>query len=194
MVIALFHRILFRLRFKIIGRFLGVVRNLKWRLMGMKLGKNTFLPNVYVTWPHQIQIGSNSLIERGVYFKYVGIWSLGPSISISDNVFIGKDVEFNIKGKITIGSESLIASGAKFIDHDHGISLECDMRIQIGPTKPIEIGRNVWIGANVIVLKGVKISDGAVVAAGAVVLSSIPENEIWGGIPARKIGERSSHP
>lgn len=60
-------------------------------------------------------------------------------------------------------------------------------------SKPIHIGNNVWIGANVTILKGVTIGDGAIVAAGAVVRQDIPNCEIWGGVPARKIcklGER----
>lgn len=47
--------------------------------------------------------------------------------------------------------------------------------------------------ANVTILKGVTIGDGAIVAAGAVVRQDIPNCEIWGGVPARKIcklGER----
>jgi acetyltransferase-like isoleucine patch superfamily enzyme len=41
-----------------------------------------------------------------------------------------------------------------------------------------------------LVLKGVTIGNGAIVAAGAAVTKSIPEYEIWAGVPARKIGKR----
>ena len=40
------------------------------------------------------------------------------------------------------------------------------------------------------VLSGVTIHEGAIVAAGAVVNKDIPSNEVWGGIPARKIKSR----
>ena len=40
------------------------------------------------------------------------------------------------------------------------------------------------------ILKGCIISDYAVIAAGAVVTKSIAKGEIWGGVPARKIGQR----
>src|SRR6478609_8402308 len=49
---------------------------------------------------------------------------------------------------------------------------------------------NMWKEANVTILKGVKIEEGSVVAAGAVVRKSIMTNEIWGGVPAKKIGIR----
>ena len=64
------------------------------------------------------------------------------------------------------------------------------MRRGYGRCEPIEIADNVWIGANAVILRGVTIGQGAVVAAGAVVTKKIPPNEIWGGLPARKIGER----
>jgi carbonic anhydrase/acetyltransferase-like protein (isoleucine patch superfamily) len=42
-----------------------------------------------------------------------------------------------------------------------------------------------------VVLPGAVIEAGAIVAAGAVVAKNvrIPAGEIWGGVPARKIGE-----
>ena len=52
-------------------------------------------------------------------------------------------------------------------------------------TQPIKIGDNVFIGTNTIILKGVEIGDNCIIAAGSVVTKSIPENEIWGGNPAK---------
>jgi acetyltransferase-like isoleucine patch superfamily enzyme len=64
------------------------------------------------------------------------------------------------------------------------------MRKQSASMRRIKIGCDVWLGCNVTVLKGVNIGGGAVIAAGAVVTKSIPPYEIWGGVPAKKIGER----
>jgi acetyltransferase-like isoleucine patch superfamily enzyme len=41
-----------------------------------------------------------------------------------------------------------------------------------------------------VILKGVNIGRGAIVAAGSVVTKSIAPYEIWGGMPAKKIGTR----
>ena len=57
--------------------------------------------------------------------------------------------------------------------------------------KPITIGHHCWIGTGAMVLQGVNIGNGAVVAAGAVVTKDIPENEVWGGVPARFIRKRN---
>lgn len=56
--------------------------------------------------------------------------------------------------------------------------------------KPIRIGKKALIGQRAIIMPGAVIGDGAVVAASAVVLKDqvIPPGEVWGGIPARRLG------
>ena len=180
----------FVIRLRYWKRFLSFFRKAGLRMLGMEIGRNTTLPAVKITWPHQVAIGSNCIMEDGIYFKFDGIRKPGPSIRIGDNVFIGTGCEFNIRRLITIGNDSLIASGCRFIDHDHGVAAGELMRKQHGLEKEITIGRDVWLGCNVVVLKGVTIGDGAVIAAGAVLTKSVLPNEIWGGVPAKKIGER----
>lgn len=53
----------------------------------------------------------------------------------------------------------------------------------------IRIGNNVTIGAHAVVLSGVSIGDHAIVATGAVVKkgTQIGPNEVWGGVPARRL-------
>lgn len=60
----------------------------------------------------------------------------------------------------------------------------------------IVIGQYATVGAMAIVYPGVHIGDYATVAGGAVVTkgSKIGAGEIWGGVPARKIGERPVPP
>jgi len=180
----------FVLRIRYINKYARLPRKYWLKLCGMKIGSATSMPKMHVTWPHQVAIGNKCRLEHDIYFHYDGIWRQGPSIVIGNNNFIGYGCEFNITKKITIGNDCLIASGSKFVDHNHGIALTELMRTQKSPEAEIVVGNNVWIGANVVVLKGVVINDGAIVAAGAVVNKTIPANEIWGGIPARKIGDR----
>jgi acetyltransferase-like isoleucine patch superfamily enzyme len=184
----------FRLRERYATLIVSVVRKSYWAVQGLEVGSGTVLPQLRVTWPHQVKIGNGCILEDGIYFKFDGAWESGPSIHIGDYSFIGSHCEFNIRKGISIGKNSLIASGCKFIDHDHGLMLDKLIRVQAGPEAPIGIGEDVWLGANVIVLKGVHISSGAVVAAGAVVTKSIPHNEVWAGIPANRIGNRPINP
>lgn len=185
-----FDMIAFRLR-----QYAGLprtwLRTLYWKSLGMRVGSGTRLPRIYVTWPHQVSLGGQCFLERGIHFKFDGPWYPGPSIIIGDGVWIGAGCEFNIHEKIVIGEGSMIAAGCRFIDTDHGFSSRSVPMIkQAGQKTPITIGPDVWLGANVIVLRGVSIGRGAVVGAGAVVTKSIPEFEIWAGVPARKLGIR----
>ncbi len=185
----LFDKIIFRIRssFKKLQSHLFWI---KWSVFGAKIDPSASLGKILMVWPHQVKIKSRCILEDGIYFKYDGIWSPGPSIVLGNNIFVGKDVEFNIKERIDILDNSLIGANSKFIDHDHGIEQNELIRTQACPSAPISIGRDVWIGANVVILKGVAIGDGAVIAAGAVVNKNVPSYEIWGGVPAKKIGVR----
>jgi acetyltransferase-like isoleucine patch superfamily enzyme len=167
------------------------IRKQFWALSGFYIGRHSKIGSFKATWPHMVSIGDNCVLENDIYFKCDGPCSGNMHIRIDNNVFIGANCEFNIKSEIRIGAYTLIASGCKFVDHDHGIIKDDTlMALQIGKTLPIIIGADVWLGYNVIVLKGVDIGKGAVIAAGSVVTKNIPAYEIWGGVPAKKIGER----
>ena len=49
---------------------------------------------------------------------------------------------------------------------------------------------NCFIGANVVICNAVTIGENSIVGAGSVVTKDIPDNEIWGGNPARFIKKR----
>jgi len=185
-------KIYFRLRERVQTLFFHFWRKQYWRAQGMGIGANVMLPKFQVTWPHQVSIGNDCKLEEGVFFKFDGVWQSGPNIFIQERSFVGASVEFNIRKSCTIGRDCLIASGCKFIDHDHGfVSRDVPMNVQPdGVEEAIVLEEDVWLGVGVVVLKGVKIGRGAIVAAGAVVTKSIPSYEIWAGIPARKVAER----
>ena len=189
---ATFPRAIFRLR-ALAARALATGRTAWWRGLGMEIGRGTLLPKVRVTWPHQVSLGNDCILEHDIYFKYDGVWAPGPTIVVRNRVFLGFGCEFNVRRGLEIGDDCLIASGCKFVDHDHGASSrDTPMREQAGGAEAaIALEQDVWLGANVVVLKGVRIGRGAIVAAGAVVTKPIPPYEIWGGVPARKIGERA---
>jgi acetyltransferase-like isoleucine patch superfamily enzyme len=155
----------------------------------MRIGRGSVIRRMAATWPHQVQIGNRCILEPDIFFKFDGIWSPGPAISIADSSFIGRGCEFNIREGISIGRGCAIASGCKFIDHDHGV-MDAQNGETPGTAGKIVICDYVWLGCNVVVLKNVRIGSNAVVGAGAVVTKNIPNGEVWAGVPARKIASR----
>ena len=65
------------------------------------------------------------------------------------------------------------------------------MKAQIGSTKGIAIGSDVWIGVGARIIDGVRVGSGSVVGAGAVVIGDVPGYSIVAGVRARIVGERS---
>lgn len=186
----LLQRLIYRLRLRL--RVRPVLRKLYWQAMGAQIGAGTALTRVAMTWPHQVQIGRDCVLEDDLFFKFDGVWERGPSIIVGDRVFLGRGCEFNIRQRISIGDECLIASGCKFIDHDHGSVLNgLPMRQQAGVEASIVLEEDVWLGVNAVVLKGVRIGRGAIIAAGAVVTRSVPPYAIFAGVPARLLGKRA---
>lgn len=181
----------FKLRTEYISNISGYFRKLYYSIQGMKIGKRVSMSRILVTWPHQILLKDDCILEHDVFFKYSSYWKKGQSIVVGERVFIGNHCEFNISKSIQIGNDTNIASGCKFIDHNHGIKLGELIGGQECVEGDIIIGEGVWLGFNVIVLKSVTIGDGAVVAAGAVVTKPIPPYEVWAGVPAKKIGDRN---
>lgn len=87
---------------------------------------------------------------------------------------------------ITVGENTTISTGVKFITHDNAaIKVYEDGTDLIGP---VNIGKNCFIGLNTIILPGVKIADGCIIGAGSVVTKSVNESySVVAGNPAKII-------
>ncbi len=108
----------------------------------------------------------------------------GKNLKIGKNVFFNSGVKIQDQGGVTIEDGVLIGHNTVIATLDH--NLDPKLRGNLIPA-PVHIGKNVWIGANATICKGVTIGDGAVIAAGAVVVTDVPENTIFGGVPAKFI-------
>ena len=110
----------------------------------------------------------------------------GKHTKIGKNVFINFDCTFLDLGGITIEDNVLIAPKVSILSEGHPVSPENRHSLMVGH---IHIKKNAWIGAGAIILPGVTIGENSIVAAGAVVSTSVPDNTIVGGIPAKVIKE-----
>lgn len=88
---------------------------------------------------------------------------------------------------ITIGVNTFISVGVKFICHDGSVlPFHCkDPTLDI--VSPITVGDNVFIGAGAYILHGVNIGNNVIIGAGAIVTKDIPDGLVVGGNPAKAI-------
>lgn len=96
--------------------------------------------------------------------------------------------------QIQIGNNVIIGGGTTIVDSDfHSMDPKhwhSDMDSKCMNSKPICISDNVFIGMDVIILKGVNLGANCIISAGSVIVKDVPENEVWGGNPAKFIKRR----
>jgi maltose O-acetyltransferase len=83
---------------------------------------------------------------------------------------------------VTIAEGTAFSKDCKLITAEHDLT-----RRERIITKPIRIGKNVWIASNTLILSGVRIGDNSVIGAGSVVTHNIPANCLAAGNPAKII-------
>ena len=88
---------------------------------------------------------------------------------------------------VYIGDHTFIGPGVCIVCAGHAI--HPDERVGNNTSKPIHIGKKVWIGANATILPGVHIGDNSIIGAGSVVTKDIPANVIAVGNPCRVLRE-----
>lgn len=113
------------------------------------------------------------------YARYIGVhigghcmiatrnWSTEPYlITIGNNVQVTQDVYFHTHGGAHV---------ARFKYPNFDVFGK------------IEVKDNAYIGSASHIMPGVTIGQNSMIAAGSVVCKSVPDNELWGGVPARRI-------
>ena len=165
------------------------IRILKERNRIGLLGKSVFIDkNVELQrFPKNISVADFAVLKEGVR-----ICSCNDSakISIGKNTTVGFHTFIYASEKIKIGNDCLIAPFVYIVDSNHSIEKGTLINQQPNITEEVIIGNDVWLGTGAKILKGTVIEDGAVIAAGAIVSGLVKANEIFGGVPAKRIGER----
>ena len=127
-----------------------------------------------------IKIGPKTVIHTGARFF------TPTNIGVGEGTIIGHRSFLDGRGKICIGNHTDIASEVMIYTSEHDISSQAMSPIE----EKVNIGDFVFIGPRAIILPGTNIGNGAIVAAGAVVTKDVPSGKIFGGVPAKEIGER----
>lgn len=156
------------------------------------------IPFVSIAQKGKCEIGDNFIIINNIRGNPIG--RVNKCVLFVDNgaeIVIGNNVGMSAtalvaRTSIRIGDNVKIGGGVCIYDTDFH-SLDPEMRKDIvldvrnTNNKPVVIGDNVFIGAHSTILKGVTIGNNSIIGACAVVTRNIPENEIWGGNPAKFI-------
>jgi len=100
----------------------------------------------------------------------------------------------NIGPKVELGPYVMFGPCVAIVGGDHrldlpGVPIIFSGRPDLSRTV---IEADAWVGYGAVIMAGVRIGRGAIVAAGAIVTKDVPPYEVFGGVPARKIGERFS--
>lgn len=132
-------------------------------------------------------ISMGHIIGRDVVL-YSSVEMLGIiKVKIGNNSFVGhKTLFMGGDSIIKIGQNCDISSNVSLICGSHEIG-GSKRRAGKGISKDITIGNGVWVGYGSLILGGVTIGDGAIIGAGSVVNKSVPQNAIYGGVPAKEI-------
>jgi acetyltransferase-like isoleucine patch superfamily enzyme len=137
---------------------------LKWRLLGLRLGRR---PKLY---------------------RHIVIHDVA-SVVVGDDCNIGPFTLIFGAGGVTIGRDVLISSHCSIFSVTHRVDagreqLRYRETVQAGP---VVLGDNVWIGTGVRILPGVTIGANTVVGSGSVVTKSLPPGVVAFGVPAKVV-------
>jgi acetyltransferase-like isoleucine patch superfamily enzyme len=139
------------------------LRMAAYRLLGLRVGsESSILMATEFYAARHVSIGRHTVINPHCYLDGRGGLTIGDNVNISSHVVI-------------VAGTHDIHDGAEFS----------------GSVRPICIEDYAWLCTRCTILAGVTVGRGAVVAAGAVVTHAVPPFTVVGGVPARKIGERT---
>lgn len=167
----------------------GRARGRVLALRGAALSEKVFLGSrCRVERPWCVSIGNRFVAEDSVYLKIVAD---SASLQFGDYVFVGRGSEFDVLESVSVGDHTVIAPGCFITDHNHGIAGDSRVDQQPSISRPVRIGKDVWLGTKVVVVAGVTIGDGAIVGAGSVVTRDVPPMAVVAGAPARLLRYRN---
>jgi maltose O-acetyltransferase len=150
--------------------------------------------NFLYTLFFNIRIHPRSTIHMGA--KFFGVMPELFSVKKTENYHflrinegssVGDHCFLDLRGTILIGKNVNISSQVMIFTMEHD-----PQDPHFGSrSAPVTIEDYAWLATRSIILPGVTVGKGAVVAAGAVVTENVAPYTIVGGVPAKKIGERT---
>lgn len=97
--------------------------------------------------------------------------------TLGENTDIGAFTYINARFGVTIEAGVQIGSHCAIYSHNTIDNTTGAVRIKSG----------ACIGSHTVIFPGVTVGNGAKIGAGSVIKTNVPDNEIWAGIPAKKL-------
>lgn len=136
------------------------------------------LKNIY-----KMKIGSNVVIYGGFEIRFP--WN----IEVGKGTIIGDEAKLDGRNGIVIGENVNLSTGVWIWTEQHDKNDELFRCNEKGG--PVYIENRAWVGPRVILLPKVNVAEGCVICAGAVLSKNTDSYGVYGGVPAKKIGERN---
>jgi acetyltransferase-like isoleucine patch superfamily enzyme len=135
----------------------------------------------------QVSIGTGALIRPSGYYSR----DIGDGLELGDRSSIGPHCFLGCWGRISIGSDVMLAPGVRIFGDTH-LMEETDRSIKSQGVRrePVSIGNDCWIASGVTIVGGVTIGNGVIVGAGSVVTRDLPDYVVAAGNPARIVRQR----
>jgi len=158
------------------------------------------IPKINVSLGGRFRIGTNFKMNNremanpiGRFNKCSFIIEKNGLLTIGDNVGMSSTA-IVCHNSIEIGDNVKIGGNVVVYDTDfHSLNSEDRLKrakdLENTNTKPIKIDKNAFIGAHSTILKGVTIGENSIIGACSVVTKNIPDNQVWGGSPAKFIAK-----
>lgn len=110
------------------------------------------------------------------------IW-IGPNVGCAGRAFISA-----VEGvSVTIGEDVMFAKNIEVRGDDTHPIFDVRTEKRLNPSQSIVVGEHVWIAKHAVVMGGVTIGNGSVIGFRSIVTSSIPNNCVAVGSPARVV-------
>lgn len=175
----------------------NLITKIYFRILGVEIKsfKSYGIPYIHISLSANFKVGEHFVMGNSIKNNATGITGRckidvrkSATLEIGNNVGITLTT-INCFNRIVIDDNVKIGFGTHIMDTDfHSLNplvragSDDDVK-----TAPIHIKKNVFIGAHCLIMKGVTIGENAIIGAGSIVTKSIPDNEIWGGNPAKFI-------
>lgn len=181
----------------------------------MKKQLALFLSRIFILfyrlrYGKRVEFGKNIIINHKLRIKGKGKLIIGDEVNLwayeeknrfyfySSEARVELDKGSRINGltchsqsKIEIGENCLIGSAIMMDTDFHEFKDPEHVLYQNQMTKPIRLGKGVWLGGQCVILKGVEIGDKCVIGFRAVVTKSFESDVVIAGNPAKVVKRKA---